>query len=70
MLAGAVVACDYDVLAALAAWEPRALELEHHAVARTREAGNSVQFDNSWRVGDPIPCGLRETGDSEIVQSV
>jgi 2,6-dihydroxypyridine 3-monooxygenase len=70
MLADAVVASDYDVLAALEAWEPRALELEHHAVARTREAGDSVQFDNSWRVGDPIPFGLRETGDSEIVQSV
>jgi len=70
MLAEAVVACEHDVLAALAAWEPRALELEHHAVARTRKAGDSVQFANSWSVGDPIPFGLRETGDSEIVQSV
>lgn len=69
MLADAVAACNYDVPAALASWEPRALELEHHAVARTREAGISVQFDNRWTIGDPIPFGLRETGDSEIVLS-
>ena len=67
MLADAVTACDHDVVAALDAWEPQVLELEHHAVARTREAGISVQFDNTWTLGDPIPFGLRETGDSEIV---
>lgn len=67
MLADAVAACDHDVVAALDAWEPEVLELEHHAVARTREAGISVQFDNTWSLGDPIPFGLRETGDSEIV---
>lgn len=70
MLADAVTACDHDVVAALDAWEPEVLELEHHAVARTREAGISVQFDNTWTIGDPIPFGLRETGDSEIVPSV
>jgi 2,6-dihydroxypyridine 3-monooxygenase len=67
MLADAVEACDYDVPAALARWEPRVLELEPHAIARTRSAGDSVQFDDSWTTGDPIPFGLRETGDSEIV---
>jgi 2,6-dihydroxypyridine 3-monooxygenase len=67
MLADAVESSGYDVPAALASWEPRVLELEHHAVDRTRKAGNSVQFDNSWTTGDPIPFGLRETGDSEIV---
>jgi 2,6-dihydroxypyridine 3-monooxygenase len=70
MLADAVTACDHDVVAALETWEPQVLELEHHAVARTREAGISVQFDNTWTIGDPIPFGLRETGDSEIVPSV
>jgi 2,6-dihydroxypyridine 3-monooxygenase len=67
MLADAVAESDYDVPAALAAWEPQVLELERHAVARTRRAGISVQFENSWTTGDPIPFGLRETGDSEIV---
>jgi 2,6-dihydroxypyridine 3-monooxygenase len=67
MLADAIEASGFDVPAALASWEPRALELEHHAVARTRAAGISVQFENSWTTGDPIPFGLRETGDSEIV---
>jgi 2,6-dihydroxypyridine 3-monooxygenase len=67
MLADAVAANGGDVLQALARWEPRVLELEQQAVARTRRAGISVQFENSWTVGDPIPFGLRETGDSEIV---
>lgn len=70
MLADAVVAADHDVVAALASWEPRVLELEHSAVARTREAGVSVQFENRWTIGDPIPFGLRATGDSEIVAPV
>jgi 2,6-dihydroxypyridine 3-monooxygenase len=70
MLADAVVAADHDVVAALESWEPRVLELEHSAVARTREAGISVQFENRWTIGDPIPFGLRQTGDSEIVASV
>jgi 2,6-dihydroxypyridine 3-monooxygenase len=70
MLADAVVAADHDVVAALASWEPRVLELEHSAVARTREAGISVQFENRWTIGDPIPFGLRATGDSEIVAPV
>jgi 2,6-dihydroxypyridine 3-monooxygenase len=67
MLADAIEASDFDVPGALASWEPRALEMEHHAVARTRMAGISVQFENSWTIGQPIPFGLRETGDSEIV---
>jgi len=67
MLAEAIEASDHDVPGALASWEPRVLALEHHAVARTRKAGISVQFENSWTTGDPIPFGLRETGDSEIV---
>jgi 2,6-dihydroxypyridine 3-monooxygenase len=69
MLADAIVACDHDVVAALESWEPGVLELEHHALARTREAGIAVQFDNTWTIGDPIPFGLRETGDSKIVLS-
>jgi 2,6-dihydroxypyridine 3-monooxygenase len=70
MLADAVVAADHDVVAALESWEPLVLELEHSAVARTREAGVSVQFESRWTIGDAIPFGLRETGDSEIVAPV
>lgn len=66
MLADAVAACGHDVVEALERWEPQVLELEHRALARTREAGVAVQFRNSWRIGDPIPFGLRETGDSAL----
>ena len=66
MLADAVEACDYDVVDALQRWEPEALALERRALERTREAGISVQFENGWRVGDPIPFGLHESGDSAI----
>lgn len=69
MLADAVEVCGFDVVRALERWEPRALELEHQALARTRDAGDRVQFSNSWQIGDPIPFGLRETGDSAIVSS-
>jgi 2,6-dihydroxypyridine 3-monooxygenase len=66
LLAAAVEACEHDITAALARWEPEVLALEHGAVARTRTAGIRVQFDDAWSVGDPIPFGLREPGDSAI----
>jgi len=66
MLADAVEACGHDVVAALERWEPEVLALEHRALERTRRAGVSVQFDNTWKIGDPIPFGLRQTGDSAI----
>jgi 2,6-dihydroxypyridine 3-monooxygenase len=66
MLADAVEASGFEIPEALARWEPKVLGLEHRALARTREAGVSVQFRNSWRIGDPIPFGLRESGDSAI----
>lgn len=53
-----------DVPAALAAWEPPQLALAHSVLARTRAAGDSSQFHETWRVGDPIPFGLYEIGDS------
>jgi len=55
---------DGDVPAALAAWEPRQLALAHSVLARTREAGDRSQFHETWGVGDPIPFGLYEAGDS------
>jgi 2,6-dihydroxypyridine 3-monooxygenase len=66
MLAAAVEAADHDVVEALRRWEPAVLALERRALERTREAGIRVQFDNGWRTGEPIPFGLRETGDSAI----
>jgi 2,6-dihydroxypyridine 3-monooxygenase len=66
MLADALRAAEGDVIAALRSWEPRALELERQALERTREAGNRVQHENAMQVGEPIPFGLYETGDSAI----
>lgn len=70
MLADAIEACGCDVVQALKRWEPGALALEHDAVARTREAGIRVQFENRWKVGDPIPFGLHEAGDSAMPSTV
>lgn len=70
MLAEAVEACERDLDRALQRWEPQVLELEHQALDRTRAAGNRVQFENAWEVGDPIPFGLRQSGDSAIDLSV
>lgn len=55
-----------DVASALEAWEPGQLELGRSVLARTREAGERSQFSNSWRVGDPLPFGLHEVGDSSM----
>ena len=55
-----------DVVAALEEWEPGQLELGRQVLARTREAGQRAQFEGTWRVGEPLPFGLYETGDSSI----
>lgn len=65
-LAAAVEANGDDVVAALRAWEPGQLELERSVLARTRDAGERVQFDNTWRVGAPLPFGLYAEGDSAM----
>jgi 2,6-dihydroxypyridine 3-monooxygenase len=53
-----------DVPAALARWEPHQLDLGRRVLARTREAGDRSQFHGTWKVGDPLPFGLYEVGDS------
>jgi len=63
-LAEAVKACAGNVSAALQQWEPGQLALGRGVLARTREAGNRLQFEGTWRVGDPLPFGLYEAGDS------
>ncbi len=55
-----------DVVAALKRWEPDQLALGRRVLARTREAGRRSQFDGTWHVGDPLPFGLYEVGDSEM----
>ena len=66
MLADAVKAADFNIPKALDLWEPKALAMERQALARTRESGQRSQVDNSWEVGEPIPYGLYETGDSAM----
>jgi 2,6-dihydroxypyridine 3-monooxygenase len=53
-----------DVDQALSSWEESQLRLGHQVAARTCEAGNRSQFDGTWRVGEPLPFGLYEVGDS------
>jgi 2,6-dihydroxypyridine 3-monooxygenase len=66
---GEAVACaNRDVEVALRDWEPHQLALGKSALERTREAGRRSQFSNSWRVGDPLPFGLYEQGDSALAQ--
>jgi 2,6-dihydroxypyridine 3-monooxygenase len=65
-LARALAACGGDVAAALRAWEPQRLALGRSAVDRARRAGERSQFEGTWKVGDPLPFGLYEDGDSEL----
>ena len=63
-LGEAVREAEGDVVRALAIWESRQLELGRRVLARTREAGDRAQFEEAWQVGDPLPFGLYEVGDS------
>lgn len=54
-----------DVAGALARWEPEALSLGRDLVRRSRVAGERAQVTGTWRTGEPLPFGLRATGDSE-----
>ncbi len=63
-LAEAVKACAGNVVAALQQWEPNQLALGRMVLARAREAGNRLQFEGTWRIGDPLPFGLYTVGDS------
>jgi 2,6-dihydroxypyridine 3-monooxygenase len=55
---------DGELDSALAAWEPAQLALGHRALARTREMGQSSQFDGTMIPGDPAwKFGLWEPGN-------
>lgn len=56
-----------DVDRALVAWEASQLDLGRRVSARTCEAGNRSQFAGTWRVGEPLPFGLYDVGDSAFV---
>lgn len=53
-----------DLPGALAEWEAAQLRLGTAAVDRARDAGIRSQVDDDWHVGDPLPFGLHEAGDS------
>jgi 2,6-dihydroxypyridine 3-monooxygenase len=63
-LARALQSNPGDVDGALTAWEDKQLRLGRQVVARTCDAGNRSQFDGTWQVGEPLPFGLYEVGDS------
>lgn len=63
-LGDALTETGNDVVAALKKWEERQLKCGRQLVARAREIGNRLQFENSWPVGEPFPYGLYQPGDS------
>jgi 2,6-dihydroxypyridine 3-monooxygenase len=63
-LARALESNPGDVDGALAAWGEQQLRLGRQVAARTCDAGNRSQFDGTWQVGEPLPFGLYEVGDS------
>jgi 2,6-dihydroxypyridine 3-monooxygenase len=63
-LAQALLAHEFDVRAALRAWEASQLKLGQSVLARARGAGERLQVESSWEVGAPLPFGLYRDGDS------
>lgn len=51
---------------ALKRWEAGQLALARQVLDRTRRAGHRSQVEGSWHVGEPLPFGLYEEGDSAI----
>ncbi|MDT5412192.1 MAG: 2,6-dihydroxypyridine 3-monooxygenase [Mycobacterium sp.] len=50
----------------LKGWEAQQLPTARRALQRARAVGQSVQFEGTWRVGDPAPFGLYVAGDSAL----
>jgi 2,6-dihydroxypyridine 3-monooxygenase len=63
-LGAALTEAGNDVVTALRNWQERQLECGRRLVARAREVGNRLQFKNTWPVGESLPFGLYESGDS------
>jgi 2,6-dihydroxypyridine 3-monooxygenase len=68
-LARALRSTDGDVDRALAQWEAAQLRLGRQVATRTCEAGNRSQFAGTWQVGEALPFGLYEVGDSAFASS-
>jgi 2,6-dihydroxypyridine 3-monooxygenase len=63
-LARVLATAPGDVDRGLAAWEASQLDLGRRVSARTCDAGDRAQFAGTWQVGEPLPFGLYEMGDS------
>jgi len=68
-LARALRSAGGDVAPALALWEAAQLRLGREVAGRSCEAGNRSQFEGTWQVGEPLPFGLYDVGDSAFVPS-
>jgi len=63
-LACALAPAADDVAGALADWEGGQLALGNKVTDRSRRSGVRSQFENDWKIGEPLPFGLHEPGDS------
>ncbi len=63
-LAEAIRQADGEVVSALKHWESDQLELGGSVVTRARAVGKRLQFEGTWRVGEPLAFGLYTVGDS------
>jgi 2,6-dihydroxypyridine 3-monooxygenase len=63
-LGNALAKTNNDVSVALQRWQERQLQCGTQLVARAREIGHRLQFENTWPVGQGFPFGLYEPGDS------
>ena len=63
-LGNALAKTNNDVPLALQHWQERQLQCGAQLVARAREIGHRLQFENTWPVGQGFPFGLYEPGDS------
>jgi 2,6-dihydroxypyridine 3-monooxygenase len=65
-LGQAVHASAGDVVAALDRWQTGQLTLGRQVLNRARSAGDRFQFENTWRVGEPLPLGLYQVSDNSL----
>jgi 2,6-dihydroxypyridine 3-monooxygenase len=59
-------ATGWQIPGRLKGWEAKQLPTARRAVQRARAVGRSLQFEGTWRVGDPAPFGLHAAGDSAL----
>jgi 2,6-dihydroxypyridine 3-monooxygenase len=68
-LGNALAQTNNEVCVALQHWQERQLQCGTQLVARAREIGHRLQFENTWPVGQGFPFGLYEPGDSAFEPS-